>query len=268
MNPRVVLYCLLGSLPMTIAALGGGKFGWWWLSGMLLAGAFVPVARFGPRGAAAQFGVIAPVLLVVTSLCTWSEGLIFLPELRQHAGRDLAGSMGMYLLVAAGLAALAWALKLTRPPAEKVERRSPASAILMVLACGAAYLVYYFVFGAITYQFFTKGYYPEATQVVERLGLWFWAIQVGRGALMTLAVIPVIYTLQMKRWQAALAVGALLWIAGGAAPLLLPNDWMGMTQRFIHIAEIFTQNASLGVTAVLLLRPKPATLAASSPVRA
>jgi hypothetical protein len=31
---------------------------------------------------------------------------------------------------------------------------------------------------------------------------------------------------------------------------------MGTTQRMIHIVEIFTQNAALGVTAGLLLRPK------------
>jgi hypothetical protein len=39
---------------------------------------------------------------------------------------------------------------------------------------------------------------------------------------------------------------------------------MGTTQRIIHIFEILTQNASLGITAVLLLRPK--TSAASSQV--
>jgi hypothetical protein len=31
---------------------------------------------------------------------------------------------------------------------------------------------------------------------------------------------------------------------------------MGTTQRMIHIVEILTQNAPLGITAVLLLRPK------------
>jgi hypothetical protein len=38
---------------------------------------------------------------------------------------------------------------------------------------------------------------------------------------------------------------------------------MGTTQRFIHIVEIFTQNFSLGVTAVLLLRPKSVPVAAN-----
>jgi hypothetical protein len=253
---------------MAIAGLGGGKPGWWWLSGVLMAGGFVPVALRGPRSAAGQFGVIASVLLVVASLCTWSEGIVFMPSFREHAWRDLGGSMGMNLVVAAGLAALAWGLKLTQGPEEKVERRSLGSTIPLVLACGAAYVIYYLFFGAITYEHFTKVYYPEAAQLVGKIGGMFWVIQLGRGVLMTLAAIPVIYTLRMKRWQAAIAVGALIWIAGGAAPLLAPNEWMGTRQRIIHIVEIFTQNASLGVTAVFLLRPRKARAAAGAPVLA
>jgi hypothetical protein len=254
MTTRVVLYCLLGGLPLTIAAMGAGHFAWWWLSGVVLAAAFVPVALFGPRGGLAQFGVVAPVLFIVTALCTWTEALLFVPGYRERAAGDLAGSAFMYLVTAAVLAGLARALGLTRSVELPVPHRSPWAVLPLVVAGGCAYAFYYLVFGAITYEFFTKGYYPEATQQVAQLGLWFWAIQIGRGALMTLAVLPVIYTLRMRRWQAAVAVGLLVWVAGGLAPLLLPNEFMGATQRFIHIVEILTQNAALGMTAVLLLR--------------
>src|SRR5689334_20661055 len=81
---RVLLYCVLGALPQTIGALGTGHFAWWWLAGILLTASFVPVALYGPRGFARQLGVIAPVLLVVTVLCTWSEALIFV----RGAGRN------------------------------------------------------------------------------------------------------------------------------------------------------------------------------------
>ncbi|MGO9336796.1 MAG: hypothetical protein ACLPY1_04725 [Terracidiphilus sp.] len=80
---------------------------------------------------------------------------------------------------------------------------------------------------------------------------------------MTLAVLPIIYTLRLPRWQAALAVGLLIWIVGGGAPLLVPNGMMVTAQRYIHIVEIFTQNFSLGVTTVWLLRPKAVKLANS-----
>jgi hypothetical protein len=265
MKSRIVLYCALGGLPMVIAALGAGHFAWWWLSGIVLAAAFVPVALFGPRSALGQFGVIAPVLVIITALCTWSEALIFVPGYQQHAARDLTGSLVMYLFFAAVLTLLAWGLKLTKPPDHAVEHRSPASAIGLVAVCGVAYVVYYLIFGAITYQFFTKGYYPEAEKIAVNLGIWFWAIQFARGVLMTVAVVPIIYALRMNRWQVAIAVGVLIWVAGGLAPLLVPNVFMGATQRMIHIVEILTQNASLGITAGLLLRPKPAARAASSP---
>jgi hypothetical protein len=82
---------------------------------------------------------------------------------------------------------------------------------------------------------------------------------------MTLATLPIIYTLRMRRWPAALAVGTLLWVVGGAAPLLVPNALMIPVQRYIHIVEILTQNMSLGITAVLLLRPTRAVVALLQP---
>ena len=267
---RVVLYCLLGGLSLTPVALGNGGFGWWWLAGIVLSASFVPVALFGPRRALSQFGVVAPVLLIVTVLCLWSEALIFLqaPEIQQHAVRDLVGASVIYLIVAIVLAILAVILKLPHVDGPKVELRSADKVALLVVVCGIAYVLYYLVFGGITYQFFTKGYYPDAPQLVARLGVWFWVIQIGRGVLMTLAALPVISTLRMSRVQAAIAVGLIMWVAGGAAPLLLPNPLMGPTQRFIHTIEILTQNASLGITAVLLLRAKQVRSGVDLPVAA
>lgn len=115
-------------------------------------------------------------------------------------------------------------------------------------------MIFYLVFGWLVFHFLTNGYYPDATQQVAKLGNWFWLIQLARGILMTLAILPLVYSLRMRRWQAALAAGSLMWIAGGLVPLLLPDDLMVPTQRFIHVFEILTQNFPFGVTAVLLLR--------------
>jgi len=258
MKWRVVLYCLLGGLPLTVSAVGVGHFAWWWLSGILIAGSFVPVALFGPRKGLGQFGVIAPVLLFVTVLCLWSEALIFVPDSQfsQHAGSILLSSIVMYTIVAGVLAILSRLLKLSKPLDLSVPHRSIPGAALMVLLSGLAYTLYYLIFGSITYQFFTKGYFPQAEQVVARLGGWFWAIEIARGVLMALAALPVIQTLRMKRWQTAIAVGLLIWIVGGLAPLVVPNELMGLRQRMIHVVEIFTQNFTFGVTAALLLRPR------------
>jgi hypothetical protein len=176
--------------------------------------------------------------------------------MRQHAGRDLASALLMYLIIAAALAGLAPALKLAKPADRNVEHRTPAGALALIVVCGITYTLFYLVFGAITYQFFTKVYYPDADQIARGLGLWFWVIQIGRGILMTVAVVPGIYTLRLNRWQTAIAIGTIIWVAGGLAPLLVPNELMGPTQRMIHMVEILTQNAPLGITAGWLLRPK------------
>jgi len=267
---RIALYCLLGGLSLTPVALGNGGFAWWWLAGIVLSASFAPVALFGPRRAISQFGVVAPVLLIVTVLCLWSEALILVqaPEVQQHAVRDLVGASVIYLILATVLAILAVLLKLPRVGGPKVEFRSASKVALLIFVCGIAYVLYYLIIGSITYQFFTKGYYPDAPKIVARLGIWFWLIQLGRGVLMTLAALPLIRTLRMSRVQAAIAVGLIMWVAGGAAPLLLPNPLMVPAQRFIHTIEILTQNVSLGITMVLLLRAKQRRSGVNLPVTA
>jgi hypothetical protein len=239
-----------------MAALGDGHFGLWWLAGIALAAAFAPVAMYGPRGVLAQFGVIAPVLFIVTVFCSWTEAVIFVAGFRESAAGSLAGAMVMYTIVAAVLAVLARLLKLTQPSNHAVHHRPALIAAVMVIACAFAYVIYYLIFGSLTYEYFTHGFYPEGPQQVAQLGWLFWAMEAGRGLLMTAAMLPIVYTLRLPRWPAALVVGAVAWVAGGLAPLIAPNEFMATTQRMIHIVEIFTQNVPLGITLVLLVRPR------------
>lgn len=108
--------------------------------------------------------------------------------------------------------------------------------------------------GALTYELFIRRYYPDVMATLGRLGWWFPLIQFARGVLMTVAVIPIVYRLRMRRRQTMVVVGLVTWVAGGLAPLLIPNPFMGFAQRLIHIVETFTQNFAPGVTAALLLR--------------
>jgi hypothetical protein len=263
LNVRIGLYCLLGGLCFTLPAMEMGHFWLWWLSGILTVAALTPVVRFGPRHPLAMYGAVVLALVVVGLVCTLSEGVLFFPEMKAEALRNLIGGSASYLVAAAVLVALARVLKLAEPTGQVVPHRPVGIAIPMMLLSGFSYVVYYFVFGSITFQFFTKQYYPHAAEQAAALGLWFWGYQWGRGTLMTLAVLPFIYTLRMKRWHAALAVGVLVWIVGGAAALLVPNGIMVVEQRYIHIVEIMTQNVSLGITAVFLLRPRAAKTAAA-----
>jgi len=236
--------------------MGAGHFGWWYLSGVLTAAALVPVVRFGPRGMVAQGAAIFAMLELIGLVCTLSEGVVFFPEKKAQMMAGLAGGSVLYLIAAVVLTVLAKLLKLHDEQKPAIEHRSFGMAIPMILLAAFSYLVYYEIFGALTYQFFTKGYYPHAVEQVSAMGMWFFGYQIARGLVMTLAVLPVIYTLRLPRIQAALIVGLLVWVVGGAAPLVVPNEMMTAMQRYIHIGEIFTQNFLLGMTATLLMRPR------------
>lgn len=255
---RVVLYCLLGGVAFMSPAIGAGHAPWWWASGVVLTAAFVPIALFGPKTALGQFSVIFPVVFLVSVITMWSEALIFVksPLIQEHALRNVISDTIGHLIGAIVLVVLWRVLNLTRESTATVLYWPWSKALAIIALCAFAYVACYLIFGAITYNVFTKKYYPEATAQVGALGLWFWIIQIARGLLITLAVVPAIYTLRLPRWQTAICVGLLLWIAGGVAPLLVPNELMGSTQRLIHVFEILTQNFTLGVITSLLLRPK------------
>ncbi len=251
---KIGLFCLLGGLCFTLGAVKLGNFGWWYLSGVLMTASLVPVLRFGPRNMFAQFGSVALVLVVGLG-CTLSEAVVFFPEQKAEMMRSFGGGAVAYVLAAAVLVVLARLMKLRDGLEQAIKPRSAAMTVPLFLAAGASYVVYYEIFGGITYQYFTKQYYPHAVEQVNAMGPGaFIGYQLVRGLLMTLAMLPVIYTLRLPRWQAAVCVGLMVWIVGGGAPLLVPNAMMAGPQRFIHIVEIMTQNVSLGVTAVWLLR--------------
>ena len=256
---RMAIFCVLGGLCFTLPALSLGHFWSYWLFGAVTVASLVPAVRFGPRQMLAQACMIALALIVVGLVCTLVEGALFFPQMQNEVLRDLTGGSVSYLVAASLLVVLARLLQLHETATLAPEHRSVGIAIPMVLLSGLSYVVYYMVFGGITYQFFTKQYYPHAAEQVSAMGPWFWPYQFARGIVMVLAVLPVVYTLRLSRWRAALAVGLLLWIVGGGAALLVPNAAMVPLQRFEHIVEIMTQNVSLGITAVLLLRRKPAT---------
>jgi hypothetical protein len=207
------------------------------------------------------------VLVVVGLMCTLSEGVVFFPEQKAQMMKSFGGGSIAYVLAAAVLVALARVIKLADTTERQVDQRSAAMTVPLFLLAGLSYVVYYEIFGAITYQYFTRQYYPHAAEQVNAMGpLVFMGYQWVRGLLMTIAVLPVIYTLRLPRWQTALVVGLMVWIVGGGAPLLVPGPMMIAPQRFIHIVEIMSQNVCLGMTAVWLLRAKAARTVATMQV--
>jgi len=142
MRLRVALYCLLGGVVLLVPALEVGHLLWWYLSGVILAASFVPVALFGPWTVRGQFGIIFPILFIVTVLTTWSEGLVFvkLPLIHEHPIRNLFSETALYLVVAIVLAVLSRALKLAHDSGKTFPRRSLAKTAGILVICAVATL--------------------------------------------------------------------------------------------------------------------------------
>jgi hypothetical protein len=259
---RAGLFCVLGGLCFTLFAQGTGHFGWWWIAGVLIATCMLPIAQHGPRRVWAQFGSMAAVLVIIGLFCTMSEGVLFFPETKKFLVPGLIGGTVIYVIIAALLAVLGRVLKVNAASDVELELRPAPAAVPMVLLSGLSYVLYYLVFGAIVFQFFTKKYYPHAVEQVMAMGSWFWAYQWGRGLMMTIAVLPVIYALRLPRWKTIIVAGMMVWIVGGGASLLVPSTYMVPAQRIAHIFEIMSQNVPLGMTAAWLLRPQAKRLAA------
>ncbi|MGO9336795.1 MAG: hypothetical protein ACLPY1_04720 [Terracidiphilus sp.] len=176
MKPRMGLFCLVVGFCFTVSALGAGHFGWFWLDGVITAAALLPVVRFGPRHPGAQFGAILLALVVIGVVCTMSEAVLFFPEMKAQLAVSLMGGTMVFLLVAAVMVGLGKWLKLTEPGEQPIQRRSPVKTALMVLLAGLSYVIYYEIFGALTFQFFTKQYYPHARSRLWRWGSGFLSI--------------------------------------------------------------------------------------------
>lgn len=251
MTWRIAIYCILGGLCTAIFAIGGG-FPSIWLSGAVLTAALVPVARWGPKHPLGQFVVIFPFAAMVGVVCMMSEAYYFLPQSRSIFIRQLVIGIAKDAWLAAVLAMAAKYLHLAENSQWCPRLRRAWVMVPMVLISGFLYLVYLAVFGGITFALFTRKYYVN----MPPPGAWFWALEMARGVAMILAALPIIRTLRMPRWQAAIALGVLLWIVAGGAALLQPNPYMVTSQRYIHIVEIMTQNVTLGISAMPLLRRK------------
>jgi hypothetical protein len=181
-----------------------------------------------------------------------------------HASRKepITALVGGQVVFAVFSAVLALAAKLLKVEAQENHDADTVPARRMIGATfggGVVYLVCYYIFGALVFQFLTKPYYSNggrlggAVETVAALGWWFQLIQVGRGMLMSVAVMPVLLWTRLPRLQRAVYGGLVLWAIGGLAPLIPPAQLVPPILRVMHIGEIFTQNFPLGFCLVVLL---------------
>ena len=256
---KVAIAVLLAGCVLTISGAGTGSYAGWFLSGTVYAAAFVPFLLTGPITFGKRFLGIWCAMAVAASFCTWTEYVIFVHASQKERTTALVGAQVLFAIFSAVLAALAVWLKVGSKNLS-AGRAIPARRVVAAIAGGGLiYLAVYYVFGGLVFQFLTKPYYSSggrlggAVETVAALGWWFPLIQIGRGMLMTMAILPVLLGTRLPRMQRALYGGLLLWGIGGLAPLIAPVADMPRILREMHIFEIFTQNFPLGFLVTLVL---------------
>jgi hypothetical protein len=264
---RGVFFCLLASLVMILAGLGAGHVAWWYAAGLLQSAALLPFLLHGPAAFWKRLLSIWCLFTAIGVFCLWTEAVIFIRATQAERVRDLVGAFVIYSIFSLSIALAALMVKPQRgEDSHPVHSYSTSSLMVRVFGCGLSYLACYYVFGAIVFFLFTKPYYTgagplaDAQKMALSLGWWFPLIQIGRGVLMTLGILPIVLGTRISRLRASIYIGILVWVIGGVAPLMVPSAIMPAELRLMHIGEIFTQNFPLGMIAVFLLRRKEGPL--------
>jgi hypothetical protein len=120
-------------------------------------------------------------------------------------------------------------------------RRTPVNWVARIAACGAVYLLCYFVFGLLVLPFIRHFY----TEMPEPVGLFLFQLLV-RGPLFAVLGLTVARMIPGDRRAHALRVGLALSVLGGVAPLMVPNPYLPDEVRWAHFVEVASENFVYG----------------------
>lgn len=185
----------------------------------------------------AMFGI--HVLLVLV------ESLHFLNALPLF---DMLVANAQETVVMAVIAAIL-ASTLGRPPRPRREAPAPGPSFgawgwtWRLAACSLSYVILYFTAGILIWPHIRAWYAQQEMDAdFELLVL----TQVVRGTLYVAFALPLLRSLVMRRWQAALAMAVAFPVLAGVAGLLIPNPLMPEFVRHWHLMEIGWSNFVYG----------------------
>jgi len=146
-----------------------------------------------------------------------------------------------------------------RKPGTKAETvvRSRISIIGYVwrfIVCDITYVILYLIAGVIIYPYI-KGFYAELAQIPDPGQLLL--MQLFRGLVYIIAVLPIIRMMNIKRIEIMIMVGLQFAVLASIAPLLLPNPYMSTYIRTIHAFEIGISNFIFGLMVGALFSMRP-----------
>jgi hypothetical protein len=221
----------------------------------------VVLAAFAPRLAVPtveRVGVLFLAILLLNRLLAVIEAVFF----TTYFDRGLASTVLVSIVVSLAIAATAARLFSPRQVTTTVStalgqlggKRSAPSWSWRILLTGLLYLPTYFVFGQLVYPF-VRTYYedpslglglhvPGAEQII--------LLEIARGLLFTLALVPIAALLRGAWWQGALALGIFIAALTGWEPLAFQPLWP-VALRVAHGLEITGDSLVQGFTLVWLL---------------
>jgi len=173
------------------------------------------------------------------------EGLVFLENvpaglLLRSALSDTVTAALLALLLARALGGRA------RAEASATAPGSPRGAWgwgWRMALCSFGYVILYFTAGALIWPRI-RWFYEAEGSVPDPLPLLL--LQIVRGALYVLFVLPLLRSLLTRRWQASLAMAVMFPVLAGVAGLLIPNPVFPDSVRLYHLIEIGWSNSVFG----------------------
>ena len=192
---------------------------------------------------AALYGGIGPLNIAL-------EAMFFhimpMPTTLQFPARGLTLACAASLVVVA----VAGRLRLTPDARTRNEAGSLARGWPWRLAAVAlCYVVLYFMAGILVFPYVAH-FYAGRPMPSPRLVV---LMQLGRGLVYALVMLPFSRSMVGRRWRAGLVLGLCLSVFGGIAPLLLPNEYLPAEILPFHMIEVGISNFLFGVAAALLL---------------
>jgi len=277
---RIFVGCLISALGFALVNLLGDRIFslkiaqiplwqsilWSYLTGLLLIIVFIPVLlKSRWRGFTLFIGIWLPLYYIAYLSGGLIESYFFTTVPRSELWLiSLNGMVATIVLTYLMIVVFAGKEKGT---ATKEKRALPAKRawyawVWRIALCAFIYLFLYFLAGGIFYQYFTKPLYtdPSLSLMPPESGAdffkWLVPLQLVRGALFALVLLPLCRSLKIRRAYLALLIGLILYIVGGFAPLIAPNPWLPDKLRFYHAIEIFFQNFPTGLAIAYILGAK------------
>lgn len=183
---------------------------------------------------------LIPVVLAAVDLL---EGKVFLTNTNLPWGRIF-----LFDLLSSVLMISVWTGLFGRRPAvaehfRPIRSKSRGERLWKFVVSDFTYLFLYFTAGSIIFPY-VKDFY--ATQHLPSLGTLVALQLMIRGPVFVLLCLWMTRMLGLSRLTGALAVGALFTVLSGIAPLLMPNPAFPDAVRWVHFAEVVSENFVFG----------------------